>query len=234
MGGILLAAGGGRRLGGPKALVDVGGRALVEHGVVLLEAAGCDPVVVVLGAGADDVVARCDLRDARTVVNREWAAGMGTSLRSGLAALEESRTRAAVVILVDQPMVARAALRRLIDAWRGGTRAAVAGYGGMPRNPVVLDRGVWRAVAASATGDHGARVWLRSNPHEVVVVPCDDVARPDDIDTVEDLVAVRAAWQGWRTASSYSSDDVGDAAVSRCRRCAKAGTKPTSRSSNEP
>ena len=109
--GLLLAAGSGSRLGGPKALLEVDGRTFVERGVALLRDAGCDPVFAVVGAGADQVP---PLPDARTVVAADWAEGLGASLRAGLSALSAFDATACVIALVDQPEVGVEAVRRLI------------------------------------------------------------------------------------------------------------------------
>jgi nicotine blue oxidoreductase len=86
--GLLLAAGGGRRLGGrPKALLTYEGRPLVEHAVRVLRAGGCGPVHVVLGAAASEVRERADLSGCVLVDNPHWEEGMGSSLRVGLASL---------------------------------------------------------------------------------------------------------------------------------------------------
>lgn len=193
VGGVLLAAGEGRRLGGPKALAVVDGERFVERGVRLLRAGGCAPVVVVLGAQAQRVSGEADLTGAEVVVNERWSTGMGSSLRAGLAALE-GRCGAAVVALADQPLVGSACVNRLVAAWRDGATAAVATYGGEHRNPVLLDRGVWAAATAAAVGDTGARGFLRSSA-AVTEVPCDDTGRPDDIDTPADLAALRTSDQ---------------------------------------
>jgi len=185
--GLLLAAGAGRRLGRPKALVSYEGELLVERGARLLREGGCDPYVVVLGAAASEVLAVAELAGADVVINSAWRGGMGSSLRAGLAALE-GRADAAVVALVDQPLVTPEAVRRLVGAWRAHGRAAVATYEGMPRNPVLLPASAWPAVVAAATADTGARGWLRAHPEDVIAVPCDDVAAADDVDTPEDLV----------------------------------------------
>ncbi|MGH8906630.1 MAG: nucleotidyltransferase family protein [Egibacteraceae bacterium] len=188
-GGVLLAAGEGRRFGGPKALAELGGELLVERGVRLLGEGGCVEVVVVLGAGADEVRRRAELGAARAVVNPDWPTGMGSSLAAGLRALGPE-TGAAVVALVDQPLVGPAAVRRLARAWRDGAVAAVATYRGQPRNPVLLDRSLWPAVVRSATGDRGARDFLRTHADLVTPVACDDTGKPDDVDTVTDLLAI--------------------------------------------
>jgi CTP:molybdopterin cytidylyltransferase MocA len=181
--GLLLAAGAGRRMGRPKALVELDGELLVCRGVRLLRDGGCDPLVVVLGAAADDV--RPHVRDADVVVAADWDEGMGASLRAGLAALARTAAQACVVALVDQPLVTAAAVRALV---RTGGPAAVATYGGSPRNPVLLSRGVWPDVAAAAVGDTGARAWLRAHPELVVLVPCDGSSF--DVDTPADLAAL--------------------------------------------
>ena len=188
--GLLLAAGGGRRFGGPKALARLGGDLLVERGVRLLRDGGCAPLVVVLGAGAETVRAATDLTGLVVVENPQWASGMGSSLRAGLAALECTPAPSAVVALADQPLVGPAAIERLRAAWAAGALAAVATYEGEPRNPVLLDRSVWPDAAAGAVGDAGARGFLRGRPDLVTAVPCDGTGTPYDIDTPADLAAV--------------------------------------------
>src|SRR5882672_8160490 len=96
--GVLLAAGGGRRFGGPKALVRLAGRLFVERAASVLRDAGCAPVVVVLGASAERVRAEADLDGLMVVENPDWESGMGGSLRVGLAALATSEVVAAVIV----------------------------------------------------------------------------------------------------------------------------------------
>lgn len=181
--GLLLAAGGGSRLGRPKAPVEYDGEPLAVRGVRLLRAGGCDPVVVVLGPAVVPV-------DAAVVVNPDWGTGLSSSLRAGLAALADTDAAAAVVALADQPLIGAAAVSRLVAAWQGGAVAAVATYAGAHRNPVLLDRSVWVAVADAAVGDAGARPWLRAHPERVTGVPCDDTGSPYDVDTPADLAGL--------------------------------------------
>ncbi|WP_157181325.1 nucleotidyltransferase family protein [Actinopolymorpha alba] len=190
VGGLLLAAGAGRRLGQPKALVPFDGQLLVERGVALLTGAGCAPVHVVLGAAYDEILVTADLAEATPVHNPAWASGMGSSLRTGLASLSPE-VEAVVVALVDQPLVTAAAVRRLLTAYQEGATVAVATYDGQPRNPVLLGRAVWAEVAALAEGDLGARAYLRAHPELLTQVPCDDVGSPDDVDTPQDLATLR-------------------------------------------
>ncbi len=188
--GLLLAAGAGRRMGGPKALVELDGEPLVRRGIRLLADGGCSPVVVVVGAAAQEVRPLCS--GAQVVEAAGWRAGMGASLQAGLRALDAD-VDACVVALVDQPLVSAVAVVQLRAAHAAGAVAAVATYAGKPRNPVLLDRRTWAGVTASATGDEGARSWLRGHPDLVVQVDCTGAGSPDDLDTPADLTALRTA-----------------------------------------
>ncbi|MFC6023057.1 NTP transferase domain-containing protein [Plantactinospora solaniradicis] len=180
--GLVLAAGAGRRYGGPKALVRLDGRLLVERAVQLARDGGCAPVVAVLGAAAPIVRTRAELGDALTVENPDWSTGMGSSLRAGLAALGDTDAVAAVVLLVDMPGITAEAVRRLV-ALAAPDRLAMAGYGTRRGHPVLLGRAHWAGVSESAVGDVGARPYLRRNAARLRVVPCDDVADDADLDT---------------------------------------------------
>ena len=128
---------------------------------------------------------------------------MGSSLRTALRALDSppepgqaadlpASVAAVVVALADQPLVGAEAVARLIAAYRGGASVAVAAYDGQPRNPVLLAREHWPEVIATATGDQGARTFLRTRPELVTLVECGDTGRPDDIDTPADLARITA------------------------------------------
>ncbi|MCX2924485.1 nucleotidyltransferase family protein [Streptomyces sp. NEAU-W12] len=194
--GLLLAAGGGRRLGGrPKALLPHRGRPLVEHAVRALRAGGCERVHVVLGARADEVRARAALADCVLVDNPDWEQGMGSSLRAGLASLAGTRVRAAVVLLVDQPGIGPQAVARVLAAHtaREARDAPLqdallsAAYAGVRGHPVLFGAAHWTGVAAAATGDRGARAYLKEHADAISLVECGDVAEAYDIDTEEDL-----------------------------------------------
>ena len=197
--GVLLAAGEGSRFGQPKALVKLNGQTLAERGVGLLRAGGADPILVVTGA------VPLELAGTLTVDNPQWRTGMGSSLRAALQTLTEvdpgpeigpeigTAVGAVVVALADQPLVGAEAIARLIAAYRGGASVAVAAYHGQPRNPVLLAREHWPEVIATATGDQGARTFLRTRPELVTLVECGDTGRPDDIDTPADLARITAA-----------------------------------------
>ncbi|MBV2355689.1 nucleotidyltransferase family protein [Streptomyces sp. J2-1] len=186
--GLLLAAGGGRRLGGrPKALLEHRGRLLVERAAGALWAAGCGTVHVVLGAGAEEVRGRARLDGCVLVGNPGWADGMGSSLRAGLASLAGTGARAALVSLVDQPGIGADALSRVCAAYTGASSLVSAAYAGERGHPVLFGSDHWAGIAASATGDRGARAYLREHAGALTLVECADVAEPYDIDTEADL-----------------------------------------------
>lgn len=198
--GLLLAAGGGRRLGGrPKALLPFGGRPLVEHAVRMLRAGGCGPVHVVLGAAADEVRARADLTGCVLVDNPRWEGGMGSSLRAGLASLAGAARRpdATVISLVDQPGVGAQTVARVLAAARAGddlvSALVSAMYDGRRGHPVLVGASRWAGVAGSAGEDRGARTYLREHAEQTVLVECGDVGDPADIDTPADLRLLAAA-----------------------------------------
>jgi nicotine blue oxidoreductase len=186
--GLLLAAGGGRRLGGrPKALLEHRGRPLVEHAVRVLREAGCTPVHVVLGAASREVRARADLTGCVVVDNPDWPQGMGSSLRAGLASLAGTGAGATLVLLVDQPGIGPEAVSRVRGAYRFPVSLVSASYGGKRGHPVLFGADRWAEIAATATGDRGAHAYLTAHEDAITLVECSDVAATYDIDTPDDL-----------------------------------------------
>ncbi len=161
---VVLAAGASTRFGSPKQ------RLLLSEVLERVRAArSIGQVVVVLGAHEVET-------DARTVRCADWEQGPGASLRCGLAALG-SEVEAAAVVLADGPDLAPEALDRVVAAWREGRgEVLAASYGGVRGHPVVLGRAAWDRIPAE-----GARAL------EPVLVPCDDLGSPGDVDFADDL-----------------------------------------------
>jgi CTP:molybdopterin cytidylyltransferase MocA len=169
--GVLLAAGAGTRYGMPKVLAGQG--EWLRHAVAVLGEGGCDDVVVVLGAAVVEVPP-----GARAVVAPDWATGMSASLRTGLDAVATAET--VVLHLVDLPDVGADVVARVLAA-AASTGLARATYGGRPGHPVVVGRRHLTALAATLSGDEGARTFLTSRD-DVVAVECGDLATGLDVD----------------------------------------------------
>ena len=184
--GVLLAAGAGRRAGGPKALrVDPDGTSWLLRSIAVLRDGGCAEVVVVLGSQADrarDLIARRSSRIDRHLVDApDWAQGMGSSLRAGLLAVQQRPGSAALVHLVDLPDVTAEVVRRLLqEAPPDPSALARATYGGRPGHPVLIGRDHLPAVIDGLSGDSGARDYLAQ--HAAHGVECGDLASGRDRD----------------------------------------------------
>ena len=184
----VLAAGRGSRVSAetdiPKPLLELAGRPLVAWALAAAMDSGLRPAVLVVGHRAR-AVEHAVPQGVTVVRARGWRRGIARSLRAALEALEGwAQVGAVCVGLADQPRVGPEAYRRLATAHEDGATLAVATYGGVRGNPVLLDRSLW-AEARRLDGDEGARVLMRSHP--VVEVACDGTGSPDDVDTIEDL-----------------------------------------------
>lgn len=176
--GLVLAAGAGRRYGGPKALVP----GWLGHAVDVLTEGGCDRVRAVIGAEVDRVRPFVPAGVEITVAE-DWHEGMAASLRAGLHDLGSSPAKitGAVLHLVDLPDVTSAVVQRVLAAGADADDALVrAVYDSTPGHPVLIGRAHWAGVTATATGDAGARSYLLDHPH--VTVECGDMATGTDVD----------------------------------------------------
>lgn len=182
--GIVLAAGAGRRMGVPKGLLCTShGDTWAAHAARVLLAAGCERVLVVVGARGSEVAAALPHGVAVVTADR-WAEGMGESLRAGLLAARDDAAEpdAVVVHLVDVPGVtAEAVARTLGAAGAGDAVLARAAYRGQPGHPVVIGRRHWGSLLAEIAGDRGAGGYLAG--HGAFLVECGDVADGRDVDT---------------------------------------------------
>jgi molybdenum cofactor cytidylyltransferase len=182
--GLILAAGEGARFGEtPKLLAELEGRPVLEHAVrSQCAVSGLERVVVVLGAHAAGIMARVDFLCAEPVICEEWREGMAASLRRGVEELDGADR--VIVTLGDQPLVSAAVIERFLDV-APGTRAT---YEGRPGHPVALGPEQLRAVEG-LRGDSGARELLRDAP----TIECSQLCCGQDIDTPDDLEAIREA-----------------------------------------
>ncbi|PUA81611.1 nucleotidyltransferase family protein [Nocardioides currus] len=174
--GLLLAAGAGRRMGMPKALVhDADGTSWLRRSVEVLLDGGCTQVRVVLGAQAGEARALLTGTAATVVVADDWAEGMGASLRAGLDAAAHDGD--VLVSLVDLPDVGADVIARVLAC---GATLARATYDGRPGHPVLIGRDHVEPLAATLHGDVGAKAYLEAQ--DTLGVECGDLATGRDRD----------------------------------------------------
>ncbi len=198
--GLVLAAGEGRRFGGRKMLAELGGRPLLDYVLAAMAAAPLDRLVCVLGADAEEVRRSVELHGAEIVVCERWADGQAASLRAGVEALADAE--AIVIALGDQPLLSPAAVEQVVAARGQGALVVRATYGGVPSHPTLVERPLFGRLL-ELQGDAGARDLLGGV--QTREVPCDGLGSAHDVDTPEDLAALREAWS--RAAGPGSGPD---------------------------
>ena len=178
---VILAAGSGTRMGGPKALLALAGETLLQRAVRIVRAAGCDPVLAVVGDWDPGPV------EAVLVPNPETAEGMSSSIRAGVRALP-AEASAALFLTVDQPAVDAPLLHRLLAlADQAPEHPAACAYGNTLGIPAVLPRRLFPDLLA-LTGDRGAKGILLREQTASLPFP----AGEDDLDTPGDLAQLRS------------------------------------------
>jgi molybdenum cofactor cytidylyltransferase len=209
---VVLAAGMSRRMGTPKQLLRSGGETILERTLKNVRASKVSEIVLVLGHAADDVQKTIATQGLKVVINPEYQQGMGSSLRSGLAAVDDE-TKAAIIVLADQPWVRAETLNRLIECHRERKpQIIVPTYRGFRGNPVLLDRSVF-AEAQALNGDVGCRAIFGDHTEGIVKLRVDDPGILLDIDSRDDLENLSGAAE--RDASGKSSES--GIAVLECR-----------------
>ncbi|OHV21183.1 molybdenum cofactor biosynthesis protein [Parafrankia soli] len=196
----VLAAGGGSRMGAPKAELVVGGARLVDRAVAAARDAGCRLIIAVVRDGTA-------VPGADVVVNPDPGRGQRSSLTlaldraRGLAPTADTAgVNAVAVLLVDTPGIGADAVRAVLAAWRPG-RVAVGRYGGRRGHPIVMAPRLWREAIALAGADEGARRFLAAHPDLVDEVPVP--GDPADLDTPEDV----RRWPGSRPSAAGTAAD---------------------------
>ena len=190
---LVLAAGRSTRMGAVnKMLAEIGGKPLVRIAAEQAVASHAHPVIVVTGHEREKVEAALNGLPVRFVHNADYAEGLGTSLKAGIAAVPEEAD-AAVVCLGDMPQVDAALINRLIAAFdpERGALVVVPSIDGRRGNPVVWSRRFFHDLMA-IQGDVGARHLIGNYAEVVVEVPVAGEAALTDVDTPESLLAVKA------------------------------------------
>jgi len=187
--GLVLAAGGSRRLGRPKQLLPYGDGTLLDAALRTARDCAFDQLLVAVGGAADEVRARVDLSGARVVVNDAYGAGCSSSIAASLTALDP-RAEVLVLLLGDQPGVTSATVAALL-AGRGERPLAVCRYDDGRGHPFAFGRAVFGDLAA-LHGDKAVWKLLERRPGDVAEVPLAGPV-PLDVDTWEDYEAVLAS-----------------------------------------
>jgi molybdenum cofactor cytidylyltransferase len=187
--GLVLGAGGSKRLGRPKQLLPFGEGTLLGHVVGVARACAFDQLVVAIGGAADEVRAHVDLSGADVVVNDAYGEGCSSSIAAALRVVEE-RCDVLVLMLGDQPGVTAETVAALL-AGRGDAPLAVCRYDDGRGHPIAFGRSVFGALA-ELHGDKGVWRLLDAAGGDVAEVPVAGPV-PLDVDTAEDYEAVLAA-----------------------------------------
>jgi molybdenum cofactor cytidylyltransferase len=193
IGALLLAAGQSRRMGGPnKLLAEIDGVPMVARVAQRLLASRARPIIAVLGNNADEIDSTIGKLPIERVRNPDFADGLSTSLKRGLAALPDD-LEGALVCLGDMPLVTGRHIDRLIAAFNPleGRAIVVPTRRGKRGNPVLWARQFFAEMSQIA-GDVGARHLIGEHAELVAEIEMDDDAILVDIDTPEALNAFRA------------------------------------------
>lgn len=183
---LILAAGQSKRLGSPKQLLPFGGTTLIVRVAEIACQSKLYPVITVLGAHAEMIKGYLNIPGLNVVINPEWEEGMASSVRKGLASMEElfPKVDGIIILVCDQPHLEHDVITRLIDAQdESGLPAAAASYGGKLGTPALFHKSLFPELL-QLKGDKGARKLLESMREDVVDVPFEKGVV--DIDTTED------------------------------------------------
>ncbi|HEY3769857.1 MAG TPA: NTP transferase domain-containing protein [Candidatus Angelobacter sp.] len=190
---IVLAAGMSRRMGTPKQLLRLAGETILEHTLKNVRASNVSEIVLVLGHAAESVEKEISTERVKIVRNQDYQQGMGTSLRTGLAAVDASAS-AALIVLADQPFVRPETINQLIACHQDVNQdvnqeekpqIVIPAFNGFRGNPVLLDRSVF-AELQSLTGDVGCRAIFGNHTENIRKLPVEDIGVLLDIDSQEE------------------------------------------------
>jgi molybdenum cofactor cytidylyltransferase len=184
--GVILAAGTSSRMGKNKLFLELGGATVLRRAVRTAQAAGLDPVLVVLGHESERARSELAGLSCTGVVNPDYQSGIDTSLSAGIAAVPAT-AEAAVVMLADMPLVTAEMVRELVEHWRGsGAPLAISLYGEVVAPPILYARALFPELRAV----EGKSVVNRHRNDAVIL------ARPaaalEDLDVPDDVERIRA------------------------------------------
>ena len=209
---VVLAAGTASRMGGrPKCLLQRDGQTLLNRLLTALENAGIDETVLVLGHKADIIQASLSTRTHATLKGPQWPAmpihqvlnpqptdGQNSSLHLGLAKAQSLQAQWLMVALADQPLLDASDLKALIAAVKAGpadTQMLQPWVDNQPGNPAMLSQKVMSDLLAHSQKDlPGGKEWRQHHPQQVQQWATSNPHYKVDMDTLEDIQALRTKY----------------------------------------
>jgi molybdenum cofactor cytidylyltransferase len=185
---VLLAGGASRRMGRPKQLLLVDGQPMLVRVVDAALKAGLAQVIVVLGADSGEIAGTLKDRPVTIVANPDWEEGMASSLRAGLASVDD-RSGAALFIPADMPRLSPVVMRAIVSHFQAlGKHIVIPTYGGRRGNPVLVARALFPELMA-LRGDVGGRAIFAAHTSDIAEVEISDEGILFDVDTPSDYDA---------------------------------------------
>jgi molybdenum cofactor cytidylyltransferase len=182
---IILAAGESKRMGEAKQLMPLGKSTLLEQAIDNLLNSSVDETIVVLGHKAEEITRKIANKPVKVVINPDYQQGMSTSIVAGLI-MVDPRSRAVMLALGDQPLVASHTINQLIEAFNKNRKGiAVPTYQGRRGHPIIFDI-KYKSDLFKLKGDIGGREIIQNHPKDVFMVAVDSESVVSDIDTKDD------------------------------------------------
>jgi molybdenum cofactor cytidylyltransferase len=182
---IILAAGESKRMGEAKQLMPLGKSTLLEQAIDNLLNSSVDETIVVLGHKAEEITRKIANKPVKVVINPDYQQGMSTSIVAGLI-MVDPRSRAVMLALGDQPLVASHTINQLIEAFNKNRKGiAVPTYQGRRGHPIIFDI-KYKSELFKLKGDIGGREIIQNHPKDVFMVAVDSESVVSDIDTKDD------------------------------------------------
>jgi molybdenum cofactor cytidylyltransferase len=186
IGAIVLAAGGSSRMGRAKQLLKYKGRTLLRTACEAAIGARCEPVVLVLGAAAEQMQKEVADLPIEIALNVNWQSGIGSSIRIGVqqATAISPAMEAIAILLCDQPLIDAVAIGRLIETFRASGKGVCAASFAQTLGPPVVAGREFFEMLVKLPDDRGAKqIWL-ANPDALCTFACEEAAM--DVDTLAD------------------------------------------------